>query len=435
VKQVSIADKNFKSVYKKVANRLPPLGGTVDSAVQTILNDVRNEGDRAVLRYTKKFDRVMLTPQSIRVTKKEIASAYQKVDSEVIKSLQFAADRIFAFHEKQKTTGWSIEKDGIYLAQRVFPIDRVGLYVPGGKAAYPSSVLMNAIPAKVAGCRQIQICTPTPDGVLNPIILVAADIAGISEIYKVGGAQAIGALAYGTKTIPKVDKIVGPGNQYVASAKRLVFGLVDIDMIAGPSELLIIADKDATPCFVASDLISQAEHDEEAVVILLTPSRALIKKVCSEIIRQQEKLPRKKIVATSLRKHGVIFITRDIAQAIQMSNAIAPEHVSLFVKNPKAYLDQIVHAGSVFLGEDTPQALGDYIAGPNHVLPTGGTARFFSGLSVDDFIKKSSVTAYSKAALIRDGGHLIRIADAEGLTAHANMVRIRMGDFPRKPNI
>ncbi len=427
MKQISVDDKGFKSAYKKVVNRLPPLGGTVDSAVQTILNDVRKEGDRAVLRYTKEFDRVALTPQSVRVTKKEIESAYQNVHPDVIKSLQFAYHRIFAFHERQKSTGWAIEKDGIYLAQRVFPIDRVGLYVPGGKAAYPSSVLMNAIPAVAAGCRNIQICTPTPDGVLNPTILVAADIAGISEIYKVGGAQAIGAMAYGTKSIPKVDKIVGPGNQYVASAKRLVFGLVDIDMIAGPSELLIIADKDATPSFVASDLISQAEHDEEAVVILLTPSRALVKKVIPEITRQQEKLPRKKIVAASLQKHGVIFITRDIAQAIQMANEIAPEHLSLFVKNSVAQLDKIIHAGSVFLGEDTPQALGDYIAGPNHVLPTGGTARFFSALSVDDFIKKSSVTSYSKAALIRDGNHLIQIAEAEGLMAHANMVRIRMG--------
>ena len=427
MKQISVDDKGFKTAYKKVINRLPLLGGTVDSTVQSILNDVRKEGDRAVLRYTQKFDRVTLTPQSIRVTKKEIESAYQKVSPDIIKSLQFAADRIFAFHVLQKSTGWSTEKDGIYLAQRVFPIDRIGLYVPGGKAAYPSSVLMNAIPAVVAGCRQIQICTPTPDGILNPTILVAANIAGISEIYKVGGAQAIGAMAYGTKSIPKVDKIVGPGNQYVASAKRLVFGLVDIDMIAGPSELLIIADKDATPSYVASDLISQAEHDEEAVVILLTTSRALVKKVISEIIRQQETLPRKKIISASLRKHGVILITRDIAQALKMSNEIAPEHLSLFVKNPRKMLDQIVHAGSVFLGEDTPQALGDYIAGPNHVLPTGGTARFFSALSVDDFIKKSSVTSYSKAALIRDGNHLIQISEAEGLTAHANMARIRMG--------
>jgi histidinol dehydrogenase len=425
MKQISVDDKGFNRVYTKVLNRLPTLGGDVDIVVQTILNAVRKEGDRAVFRYTQKFDRVTLTQKSIKITKQEIASAYQQVHSDVVKSLQFSADRIFAFHEKQTTTGWTIEKDGIYLAQRVFPIDRVGLYVPGGKAAYPSSVLMNAIPAVVAGCKNIQICTPTPDGLLNPTILIAADIAGISEIYKVGGAQAIGAMAYGTKAIPKADKIVGPGNQYVASAKRLVFGLVDIDMIAGPSELLIVADKDATPAYVASDLISQAEHDEEAVVILLTPSRALIKKVMPEIIRQQALLPRKKIVSASLQKHGVIFITRNIAQAIQMANEIAPEHLSLFVKNPMMHLDQIVHAGSVFLGENTPQALGDYIAGPNHVLPTGGTARFFSPLSVDDFIKKSSVTAYTKEALLRDGDHLIQIAEAEGLTAHANMVRQR----------
>ncbi|MBI3357974.1 MAG: histidinol dehydrogenase, partial [Nitrospirae bacterium] len=410
----------------KILSRLPALGGAVDAAVKTILEAVRDEGDRAVIRYTKKFDQVALTPHTLRVSKSEIRSAYQKVDSDVIKSLEFAARRIFNFHERQKSTGWVIEEAGITLAQRVFPIARVGLYVPGGKAAYPSSVLMNAIPAIVAGCRQIQICTPIPDGLLNPTILVAADLVGITEIYKVGGAQAIGAMAYGTKTIPKVDKIVGPGNQYVASAKRLVFGLVDIDMIAGPSELVIIADKDATPAYVASDLLSQAEHDEEAVVILLTPSLSLVKMVVPELARQQANLLRKKIVAESLRRHGTILITRDIAQAIKMANEIAPEHLSLFVKNPHKLLDQIIHAGSVFLGEDTPQALGDYIAGPNHVLPTGGTARFFSPLSVDDFIKKNSVTSYSKAALIKDGHHLVRIAEMEGLTAHANMVRIRM---------
>ena len=425
MKQISVGDKSFNRVYASVVNRLPPLGGPVDAAVQAILNYVRNEGDRALLRYTKEFDRVVLTPKTIRVSKNEIESAYQKVDADVVKSLKFAADRIFAFHEQQTISGWASEQDGIYLSQRVFSIDRIGLYVPGGRAAYPSSVLMNAIPAIVAGCKKIQICTPTPEGILNPAILIAADIVGVSEIYKVGGAQAIGALAYGTKTIPKVDKIVGPGNQYVAAAKRLVFGQVDIDMIAGPSELLIVADKDATPAYVASDLISQAEHDEEAVVMLLTPSLALVKKVIPEIIRQQAVLPRKKIVAASLRKRGVIFVTHDIAQAIKMANEIAPEHLSLFVKDPNTYLDQIVHAGSVFLGEDTPQALGDYIAGPNHVLPTGGTARFFSPLSVDDFIRKSSVTAYSKDALIRDGDHLIRIAEVEGLTAHANTVRIR----------
>ena len=284
---------------------------------------------------------------------------------------------------------------------------------------------MNAIPAQVAGCKRIAICTPTPDGKINPYVLIAADLVGITEIYRIGGAQAIGALTFGTQTIPKVDKIVGPGNQYVAAAKRLVFGQVDIDMVAGPSELLIIADADANPAYVASDLLSQAEHDEEAVVIFLTPSRPLWEKVEREMKQQQAALIRKKIVAAALSAHGITFITKDIHQSITMANEIAPEHLSLFVKNPFQYLNQIVHAGSVFLGEETPQALGDYIAGPNHVLPTGGTARFFSPLSVDDFVKRSSVIAYSRKALLATGDHLIRIAEVEGLTAHANMVKIR----------
>ncbi len=426
MKSISVEDKKFKAAYKKVLNRLQTGEGAVETVVRTILKAVRDTGDAAVLRYTKKFDRVILTPSTLRVSKEEIKQAYKNADPDVVKALQYAAERIGAFHQRQKSTGWFVEENGTYLAQRVHPIDRVGLYVPGGKAAYPSSVLMNAIPARVAGSREIRICTPTPDGVLNPYLLIAADIAGVDEIYRIGGVQAIGALAYGTETIPKVDKIVGPGNQYVAAAKRLVFGQVDIDMIAGPSELLIIADHEANPAYVASDLLSQAEHDEEAVVIFLTPSSALVKKVTIEMGRQQALLPKKKIVAASLRNHGVTFITRDILQAIEMANAIAPEHLSLFVKNPFAYLDQIVNAGSVFLGEDTPQALGDYVAGPNHVLPTGGTARFFSPLSVDDFIKKSSVISYSKAALKRDGDHLVAIAEVEGLRAHANMVRVRM---------
>ncbi|MEK7286340.1 MAG: histidinol dehydrogenase [Nitrospirota bacterium] len=428
MKQLSTSDPKFHQAFQKILNRLPVSDDAVSETALTILRAVRKEGDRAVIRYTKKWDHLEITAKTMRVTENEIQAAYRIVPADVVKSLKYAAQRIFAFHRRQKISGWTISKEGISLTQRVHPIERVGLYVPGGKAAYPSSVLMNAIPAKVAGCSEIRMCTPTQGGIVNPATLVAADIVGVSEIYKIGGVQAIGALAYGTQTIPKVDKIVGPGNQYVAAAKRLVFGQVDIDMIAGPSELVIVADEAATVSYLASDLLSQAEHDEEAVVILLTYSETLVKNLMPEMKRQQEDLPRKKIIAASLKKHGLIIITRDIAEATALANEIAPEHLSLFVKNPRRHLNQIINASSVFLGEDTPQSLGDYIAGPNHVLPTGGTARFFSPLSVDDFIRKSSVTEYSKVALKKSGHHLIRIAEMEGLTAHANMVTIRTGN-------
>jgi histidinol dehydrogenase len=427
MKTIHMKDRKFSSIFKKVLNRLDLGEGAVDKTVRKILNDVREQGDKAVLQYTEKFDRLKLTPSQIRITPEQIKQAYRKTDPKVVESLKYAASRITAFHEKQKKEGWSIEEEGIYLAQRVHPIEKVGLYVPGGKAAYPSSVLMNALPARVAGVPRLLICSPAPEGNMNPYILVAADIAGVEEIYRIGGVQAIGAMAYGTKRIPKVDKIVGPGNQYVAAAKRLVYGLVDIDMVAGPSELLIIADDAANPVYVASDLLSQAEHDEEAVVIFLATSEALVKKVEKEMQVQLDRLPRKKIASISLKKHGVTFIVPDLKKGVAMANEIAPEHLSLFVAEPFRFLDGIVHAGSVFLGEETPQALGDYIAGPNHVLPTGGTARFFSPLSVDDFVKKSSVISYSKKALAESGHHLVRIAGVEGLEAHANMVKIRMG--------
>lgn len=428
MKTVRVEDRRFGTIYKQLLNRLDLGDGEVEKTVRKILKDVQNEGDRAVLRYTEKFDHLRLRSTEMRIGDAEIKRAYEKTDPEVVESLKYAADRITAFHSKQKKEGWLIKEEGIYLAQRIHPIERVGLYVPGGKAAYPSSVLMNAIPAKVAGVPRLVICSPAPQGVLNPYILVAADLVGVKEIYRVGGVQAIGALAYGTDSIPRVDKIVGPGNQYVAAAKRLVYGQVDIDMVAGPSELLIIADENANPAYVASDLLSQAEHDEEAVVIFLSTSPALVEKVELEMKLQLARLPRKKIASASLKNHGVTFIVPDLKKAVEMANEIAPEHLSLFTQAPFAMLDDIVHAGSVFLGESTPQALGDYIAGPNHVLPTGGTARFFSPLSVDDFVKKSSVISYSEAALERSGKHLIRIAEVEGLEAHANMARIRMKD-------
>ncbi len=426
MKIVDFKAKSFPAIYKKVVERLNLGEGDLDQVVLNILSDVRKEGDRAVIRYTKQFDRLSLKASGLRVTKAEVDAAYEAADKKVIASLRYAAKRITAFHKKQKQKGWTIRKDGIYLGQRVHPIERVGLYVPGGKAAYPSSVLMNAIPARVAGVPRLVMTTPMPDGLCNPYCLVAADIVGVEEIYRVGGVQAIGALAYGTKTIPKVDKIVGPGNQYVAAAKRLVYGRVDIDMVAGPSELLIIADGKANPRYLASDLLSQAEHDEDAVVIFIATSAKLVETVMRELAHQLAALPRKAIAAKSLKRNGVAFVVPSLKTAVEMANAIAPEHLSVFVEKPFRWLDQLVHAGSIFLGEDTPQSLGDYIAGPNHVLPTGGTARFFSPLSVDDFIRKSSVISYSKTALKRSGDHLVRIAEVEGLTAHANMVRIRI---------
>ncbi|MEO2054875.1 MAG: histidinol dehydrogenase [Nitrospira sp.] len=428
MKTLRIDDRRFRSVYKKIVNRLVVGEGPLEETVRAIMSDVRKQGDRAVCRYTETFDRLKLRPSGMRVKPKEIQQAYREADPKVVESLRYATDRITRFHKKQVKKGWSIKEGGVYLAQRVHPIERVGLYVPGGKASYPSTVLMNAIPALVAGVPKLIICSPTPEGVINPYLLIAADLVGLDEIYRIGGVQAIGAMTYGTKTIPKVDKIVGPGNQYVAAAKRLVYGTVDIDMIAGPSELLIIADADANPAYVASDLLSQAEHDEEAVVIFLAASEKLVKKVEAEMAVQLAVLPKKKIATASLRRHGVCFIVPDLEEAIRMSNEIAPEHLSLFLDAPFDWLDKIVHAGSVFLGEMTPQALGDYIAGPNHVLPTGGTARFFSPLSVDDFVKKSSVISYSRRALEKNGHHLVRIAEVEGLEAHANMVKIRMNN-------
>ncbi|MFQ5597787.1 MAG: histidinol dehydrogenase [Nitrospiria bacterium] len=426
MKKFHYKDKPFNRAFQKVVNRLDPGGGNLDNRVRNILDDVRTGGDRAVIRYTGQFDRLKLTPRTLRVTKEAIASAYKSADPKVVGSLRYAAKRITVFHRKQQQKGFSIKKDGVYLGQRVHPIERVGLYVPGGKAAYPSSVLMNAIPARVAGVPRLVMTTPMPAGLSNPYCLIAADIVGVEEIYRIGGVQAVGALAYGTKTIPKVDKIVGPGNQYVAAAKRLVYGIVDIDMVAGPSELLIIADGKANPRYLASDLLSQAEHDEDAVVIFLATSAKLVEKVMTELKRQLDELPRKKIAQSALKQNGVTFIVPNLQTAVSMANEIAPEHLSVFVEKPFMWLDKIIHAGSIFLGEETPQSLGDYIAGPNHVLPTGGTARFFSPLSVDDFVRKSSVISYSRRALKLSGDHLIRIAEVEGLSAHANMVKIRV---------
>ena len=426
MKIVRTADKKSQKALRSLVQRLSASDPIIESQVRRILTRVRELGDPALLYYTQKFDRLRLTPDQIRFDRSEIQKAYGKTDPKVVESLSVAADRIRAFHERQKTEGWRMTRNGATVGQRVHPLQKVGLYVPGGKAAYPSSVLMNAIPAKVAGVKRMAVCSPTPRGEVNPYFLVAADLAGVEEIYRVGGVQAVAALAYGTRTIPKVDKIVGPGNRYVAAAKRLVFGTVDIDMVAGPSELLVIAEEDANPSYVASDLLSQAEHDEEAVVMFLTPSEELVRRVEKEMERQMVDLPRKSIASASLKRHGITFIVRDLEQAVEIANDIAPEHLSLFVGDPEKWLDRITNAGAVFLGEFTPQALGDYVAGPNHVLPTGGTARFFSPLSVDDFVRKSSVISYTREALKEIAPHVIRIAEVEGLSAHGRMVSIRV---------
>lgn len=398
----------------------------VERTVRKILAEVSRFGDPAVVRYTEKFDKIKLRPAGFRVPPGRIKAAYDQVDSAAIEHLRFAAGRIREFHERQKGQGWRYEQHGITLGQVLRPLDLVGLYVPGGLAAYPSSVLMNAIPAKVAGVPRVLICSPTPRGEISPAVLVAADIAGVDEFYTIGGAQAVGAMAYGTQTIPRVDKIVGPGNAFVAAAKRLVYGDVAIDMIAGPSEILIIADDSADPLFIASDLISQAEHDEHAVSILVTPSGNLIRRVLTMLPTQIAQQPRRKVIQESLGHHGTVIQVRDLEQAVEVANLIAPEHLELAVERPEALLPSVRHAGAVFLGHFTTESLGDYVAGPNHVLPTGGTARFSSPLSVDDFVKKTSLIGFTREGLKQVRDSAIAIGKLEGLYAHARAVEVRL---------
>ena len=419
--------KDIVAELKRLIDRGETATEEVAATVKEVVERVRKEGDPAVLAYTEKFDRVKLALKDIRVTPDEVKDAYSRVDPKKVDALKLAARNIRSFHEKQKVSSWvSQEADGVILGQLARPIRSAGVYVPGGKACYPSSVLMNVIPAKVAGVEQLVMCSPVPGGVLNPYILVAADIAGVSEIYKIGGAQAIAALAYGTATVPKVDKIVGPGNIYVATAKRYVFGQVDIDMIAGPSEVLVIADDSADPSFVAADLLSQAEHDELASAILVTTSRALAERVDAEMGRQMATLIRKEIARKAIDRFGAIVIVETLQEAAEVSNAIAPEHLELSVEKPFELLALIRNAGAIFLGHFTPESVGDYVAGPNHVLPTGGTARFFSPLSTDSFMKKSSLIFYTKEGLDKVGEAVMQIADVEGLEAHGNTIRVRM---------
>ena len=397
----------------------------VSDIVTDIIENVKANGDKALYEYCEKFDKATLT--SLEVTEEEIEEAFNAVDPEFLRILRTAEQNIRGFHEKQVRNSFVInEKNGVVTGQKITPIEKVGLYVPGGTAAYPSTVLMDSVPAKIAGCKEISIVTPpSKDGKVNPVILAAAKIAGVDRIFKVGGAQAVAALAYGTETVPKVDKIVGPGNAFVAEAKRQVFGMVSIDMIAGPSEILVLADGKSNPEFVAADLLSQAEHDKNASAVLVTDSMELAEKVSDALERQIPMLERQEIARVSIDNNGKIIVADDITSGIEIANEIAPEHLELCLDNPFDYLDSIKHAGSNFMGRYCPEALGDYYAGPNHTLPTSGTARFSSALGVDDFVKKSQFTYYTENALKEVYKDVAFFADKEGLTAHGKSATIR----------
>ncbi len=416
-------NKEMIAFFKVLKERASDIGQEIELKVKAILDDVRRNGDRAVLRYTKAFD--FLKSKQLRIEPDEISRYAGKADAKVVKALKLSAKRIRAFHKAQKEESWSFSEGDITLGQLIRPIERVGVYIPGGKASYPSTVLMNVIPAQVAGVKEIALCVPTPKGEINPYVMAAINLLGIKEVYRIGGAQAVGAMAYGIKTIKKVDKIVGPGNIYVATAKKMVFGVVDIDMIAGPSEILIIADDSANPAFVAADLLSQAEHDEVASSILITDSIRLSDAVDKELYIQLDKLNRKEIARKSIDNYGAIIITKDIKDAVEISNHIAPEHLEIMTEEPLNVLPMIKNAGAIFLGEWTPEALGDYSAGPNHTLPTGGTARFSSPLGVYDFIKRSSLLSFTKNGFSKLAQTAKTIASIEGLDAHENTIRIR----------
>lgn len=406
-------------------NRAQNSDRDVIPAVSEIIENVKNNGDQAVEYYTVKFDGK--APEKAEISAGEIDELISKCDKEYLETIVKAAVNIADFHQRQVQQSWMTTKEnGVIMGQRVRGLKRVGIYVPGGTAAYPSSVLMNAIPAKIAGVKEVVMCTPPQkDGTPNPNIIAAAKIAGVDRIFLMGGAQAVAAMAYGTQSVPKVDKIVGPGNIFVATAKKLLYGVVDIDMIAGPSEILIIADKSADPKFLAADLMSQAEHDKLASAILLTDCAELAEKTKAELSRQMEKLSRKDIIESSIDNFGAVIVCSDMKQAVEFANELAPEHLEVCCENPMEYVGKLDNAGSVFLGNYSPEPLGDYFAGPNHVLPTSGTARFFSPLSVDSFIKKSSFIYYTSDALRNDAEDVIRFADTEGLTAHANSIKVR----------
>ena len=424
---VKLTKESKSNILENLLKRSPNSYGKFESAVADILANVKSRGDDALFEYTRNFDKADINPSNIVVTQEEIDEAYSLVDDKLLEVIRKALVNIRDYHEKQKQYSWFDSKpDGTILGQKVTALSRVGVYVPGGKAAYPSSVLMNVMPAKVAGVEQIVMCTP-PDkeGKVYPTTLVAAKEAGVDVIYKVGGAQAIAAMAYGTASVPKVDKIVGPGNIYVALAKKAVFGYVSIDSVAGPSEIMVIADETANPRFVAADLLSQAEHDEMASAILVTISEELAKKVSAQIDEFLKELSRSEIISKSLENYGYILVADSIDEAIEVANDIASEHLEIVTKDPFNVMTKIKNAGAIFLGEYSSEPLGDYFAGPNHVLPTNGTAKFFSPLSVDDFIKKSSIISYSREALELIHNDIETFAKAEHLTAHANSIHVR----------
>ena len=424
---VKLTAESKKGLLEDLLQRSPNHYGQYESAVAEIIETVKKGGDEALFSYTEKFDHCKMDAAHIRVTREEIDEAYQKVDADFVEVMKKSAANIRAFHEKQLRNSWFDPKpDGTILGMKILPIAIAGVYVPGGKAAYPSSVLMNVLPAKVAGVERIIMTTPPgADGKVNPGTLVAAHIAGVDEIYKVGGAQAIAAMAFGTQSIPKVDKITGPGNIFVALAKKACFGYVSIDSIAGPSEILVIADETANPRYVAADLLSQAEHDELASAILITTSKTLADQVSIEVDRFVANLSRREIIEQSLNNYGYILLVDSLDEAADTANEIASEHLEILTKDPFAMMTKIRNAGAIFLGEYSSEPLGDYFAGPNHVLPTNGTARFFSPLNVDDFLKKTSIISYSRPALEKIHQDIECFAENEGLTAHANSIRVR----------
>lgn len=424
---ISLSQDTRKNVLNDLLKRSPNNYGQYESTVNEIIENVKTNGDQALFDYTLKFDKFALSAENIRVTREEIEEAYQAMDEKLVEVIRHSAANIRSFHEKQLRNSWfTSREDGTILGMKITPIERAGVYVPGGKAAYPSSVLMNVVPAKVAGVSEIIMTTPPgADGKVNPGTLVAADIAGVDVIYKAGGAQAIAAMAFGTESIPKVDKITGPGNIFVALAKKAVYGYVSIDSIAGPSEILVLADETANPRYVAADLLSQAEHDELASAILITTSRELAEKVSEQVDIFTAELSRTAIIQKSLDNYGYILLAEDMTQAIETANEIASEHLEILTRNPFDVMTRIRNAGAIFLGEYASEPLGDYFAGPNHILPTNGTAKFFSPVNVDDFIKKSSIISYSREALQQIHKEIELFAESEGLTAHANSIKVR----------
>jgi histidinol dehydrogenase len=426
--QLSVRDADFEARFTALLGQARDTTETVDRAVADIIAAVRARGDAALIEYTTRFDRLTLTPDRLRISTAEVDAATASVPAELAAALDLAATRIEAFHRAQLPRDLRMtDAAGVTMGMRWTALDAVGLYVPGGKAAYPSSVLMNAIPARAAGVSRIAMCVPTPDGVLNPLVLAAARRGGVSEIYRIGGAQAVAAMAYGTASIAPVDRIVGPGNAYVAEAKRQVFGRVGIDNIAGPSEVVVLADADNDPRRIAVDLLAQAEHDEAAQSILITDDAAFADAVAAAVLAELPSLPRAAIAGASWRTHGAVIVVEDWTQAIALVDRLAPEHLQLMLRDPDSVFARVRHAGAVFIGEFCPEAIGDYVAGPNHVLPTGRTARFASGLSVFDFLKRTTFVSTTQAALSQIGPAAVALADAEGLQAHARSIALRLG--------